>query len=155
MNKIKVLISKVIKEIERRKQLFNELGVTTITEYNKLSNKKLPSIVVAIDDDRRLLNEPDMDTQISSIITNLNRIGMYLILVTNDVYNDFFIRDNNLYGSLLISFDLAESEAAKYVNIEEAENIGIGLFKAKKKYTEAIYNSYGFDDHIITEIVSR
>ena len=155
MNKIKVLISKVIKEIERRKELFNELGVTTITEYNKLSPKKLPSIVVAIDDDRRLLNEPDMDMQMTSIITNLNRIGMYLILVTNDVYNDFFMRDNNTYGSLLISFDLAESEAAKYVNIEEAESIGIGLFKAKKKYTSAIYNSYGFDDHIITEIVSR
>ena len=91
----------------------------------------------------------------ASIITNLNRIGMYLILVTNDVYNDFFIRDNNTYGSLLISFDLAEAEAARYVNIEEAENIGIGLFKAKKKYTTSIYNSYGFDDHIITEIVAR
>ena len=155
MKKIQVVISRVLKEIERRKELFNDFGVTTITEYNKVSPKKLPSIVIAIDDDRRLLNEPDMDTQIASIITSLNRMGMYLILVTNDVYNDFFIRDNNTYGSLLISFDLAEEEAARYVNIEEAENIGVGLFKAKKKYSTSIYNSYGFDDHIITEIVER
>ena len=155
MKKIQVVISRTLKEIERRRKLFADAKVSTIQEYNKVSPKKLPSLVLAIDDDRRLLNEPDMANQITAIISSLNRIGIYFILVTNDVYNDFFQRDNNLYGSLLISFDLAESEAARYVNIEEAEHIGVGLFKAKKKYSTSIYNTYGFDDHIITETVQR
>lgn len=148
-------IAKILREIERRKQLLIEQGVTTFVEYNMIAEKKLPKIFLAIDDDKSMLSLPDMEKQLSSIIASVNGLGIYILLATNDVYNKFFERDNNTLSSLRISFDLSSYEESVRTNIAGAESLGIGNIIITDGNENSVCNTYSFDDHIITEIIER
>ena len=54
IDKSVVALSRVLKEVERRKEILSQAGVLTVDEYNKEISDKLPLLVVAIDDDKLL-----------------------------------------------------------------------------------------------------
>ena len=78
-----VLISKLLKIIEERKELLKENNCLTVDEYNKYVSDKLPLIVFAIDDDNSLLKNPDIEKMLTGIITNLTGLRILFILVTS------------------------------------------------------------------------
>lgn len=150
-----IALSRVLKEIERRKELLKETKVGTVYEYNEISDSKLPLIVVAIDDDKYLLREPDVEKMLSGIISQLNGLNMLFLLATSDVHNKFFETDKNILASLLISFDFTNPKEAKKANIDNSDNLEIGMFIAKHNNEFKKYHNYEFEDKIILEILNK
>lgn len=150
-----VALTRVLKELERRKELLKEQEVTTVKEYNEVSSSKLPLLLVAIDDDKLLLRNKDMEKILSGIISQLMGLNILFVLATSDVHNKFFERDNNTLASLLISFDYTNSLESKKANIEGAQDLAIGEFLARKDNTVTKYRNYEFDDNIIAEVLDK
>lgn len=150
-----VALSRVLKEIDRRKTLLINTGVTTVDEYNEVSDSKLPFIIVAIDDDRLLLRNKDVDKMLSGIISQLYGLNIALVLVTSDVHNKFFEQDKNILASIRISFDYTNSEEAHKVNINGADNLSIGKFIMKRGNSTFEYNNFEFDDSLINKVLSN
>ncbi len=150
-----VALTRVLREVERRKDLLKEQGVTTVKEYNKVATSKLPLLLVAIDDDKLLLRNPDMEKLLSGIISQLTGLNILFVLATSDVHNKFFERDNNTLATILISFDYTNSLESKKANIEGAQDLAIGEFLALKDEKVTKYRNYEFDDNIIFEVLSK
>lgn len=150
-----VALSRVLKEIEDRKKLIHDKGVTTIDEFNKIASEQIPMLVLAIDDDKLLLREPDVEKMLSGIISQLAGLNIVLILVTSDVHNEFFESDLNTLASLLISFDYTNALESKKSNIENANNLEIGAFYAKTKGYQTKYFNFDFDDAVIKEVMDH
>ena len=150
-----VVLSRVLKEIERRKELLHSNNVLTVREYNEIAEEKLPLIVVAIDDDKFLLRNTDMEKMLSGIINQLPGMGIMFIMATSDVHNKFFESDKNTLASVLVSFDYTNASEALKANLNGAEDLQIGEFIARLDNEEKVYNNFEFDDHYIEEIVNR
>lgn len=150
-----VALTRVLREVERRKELLKNASVTTVKEYNEISSSKLPLLLVAIDDDKLLLRNKDMEKLLSGIISQLMGLNILFVLATSDVHNKFFERDNNILASVLITFDYTNSQESKKANIEGAEDLAIGEFIARKDNKLTKYRNYEFDDKYIEEIINR
>ena len=57
--KTEEVLFKVLREIERRQKLLKSMQVLNVDDFNKYSGLKLPLIVLAIDDDKSLLDNTD------------------------------------------------------------------------------------------------
>ncbi|MCH5167661.1 MAG: hypothetical protein J1F35_07230 [Erysipelotrichales bacterium] len=156
IDKSVVALSRVLKEIETRKNLLNEAKVLTVDEYNEINEineEKIPLLVVAIDDDKLLLREADVEKMLSGIISQLNGLNILVILATSDVFNKFFETDINTLASLLISFDYTNELESKKNNIQGSQNLSIGEFLARRQGTVEKYQNFDFDDNLIKEVL--
>lgn len=153
LDKSIVALSKVLQEIERRKNLLKQSGKTTIYEYNEEVDEKVPLLVIAIDDDKFLLREEDTEKMLSGIISQLAGLNIMLLLATSDVHNKFFESDKNVFASLLISFDYTNESESEKNNIEGSNNLEIGAFLAKQKNEVYKYRNFDFSDEIIKEVL--
>ncbi len=148
-------ISRVLKEIDRRKELLNSYNVNTVNEYNEVAYTKLPFIVVAVEDNKSFLRNKDMEKMLSGILTDIKGLNILFVLATSDVHNKFFELDKNILASLLISFDYTNPNEAKKVNLEEVDKLAIGEFKVRYKDIEKVYHNFEFEDEIIEEVLNR
>lgn len=155
INKSEVILAKILREIERRKNILRLSGVVNVDEYNMMSKSKLPFLVVAIDDDKLLLRNPDMEKMISGIISQIAGLNIMFIMATSDVYNDFFKNDFNILSNTLITFDYTNKEESIYANIDGANNLSIGTFLIKQGKDIIKYHNFEFDDKYIDEIVNK
>lgn len=153
MEKSVVAISKVLREIDRRKELLRDNHVATVDEYNDISDNKLPLLVLAIDDDKLLLREPDMEKMLSGIISQISGLNIFFILATSDVFNKFFEHDENIFASFLISFDYTNEQESKNNNISGSNDLEIGAFLAKYQGNIKKYHNFEFDDNLIKEVL--
>ncbi len=154
LDKSVVLLSKVLREIEHRKDLLKRAKMPTISEYNAHHEEKIPFLLVAIDDDKFLLRTKDVDKMLSGIIEDIAGLDIALVLTTSDVHNKFFESDANVLASMLISFDYTNPLEAKNANLKGADKLPIGKFMARDKHGVREYTNYDFDDKIIAEMVS-
>ena len=150
-----VCLTKVSREILRRKDLLKEANVKNVKEYNEQASSKLPLLVLAIDDNLSMLKDEDTRNQIKHILKDVPGLGILFILVENDVNNDFFIKNDNLKSSVLVSFDQANEYQAKNVNIPNSDSLEIGKFLVKIHGEIEEYEDFKFDDKIIDEILEK
>jgi DNA segregation ATPase FtsK/SpoIIIE-like protein len=150
-----VCITKVLREINRRKELFAELGVDDIVDYNEISPSKLPLVVLAIDDNQSLIADEDARRMIRSVIKEIPGLGIFFILAENDVSNAFFERNDNLKSAVLVSYDLANEFQSKYVNMKDSSNLETGKFLVRIEGQIDEYEDFKFDDKIIDEILEN
>ena len=150
-----VCLTKVTREIIRRKELLENEHVKNVIEYNEKVNSKLPLLVLAIDDNLSMLKDEDTRNQIKHIIKDIHGLGIFFVLVENDVNNDFFIKNDNLKSSVLVSFDQANEYQSKNVNMPNSHNLGIGKFLIKIDGEIGEYEDFKFDDNIIDEILEN
>ena len=150
-----VCLTKVSREIIRRKELLKEANVKNVKEYNEQASSKLPLLVLAIDDNLSMLKDEDTRNQIKHILKDVPGLGILFILVENDVNNDFFIKNDNLKSSVLVSFDQANEYQAKNVNIPNSDSLEIGKFLVKIHGEIEEYEDFKFDDKIIDEILEK
>jgi DNA segregation ATPase FtsK/SpoIIIE-like protein len=150
-----VCITKVLREINRRKELFAEQGVDDIVDYNEVSPSKLPLVVLAIDDNQSLIADEDARRMIRNIIKEIPGLGIFFILAENDVSNAFFERNDNLKSAVLVSYDLANEFQSKYVNIKDSNNLETGKFLVRIEGQIDEYEDFKFDDNIIDEILEK
>ena len=150
-----VCITKVLREINRRKELFAEQGVDDIVDYNEVAPSKLPLVVLAIDDNQSLIADEDARRMIRNIIKEIPGLGIFFILAENDVSNAFFERNDNLKSAVLVSYDLANEFQSKYVNIKDSNNLETGKFLVRIEGQIDEYEDFKFDDKIIDEILEK
>jgi len=155
MDKSIIALSKVLKEVENRKNILKSSGVTTIDEYNENREDKIPLLVIAIDDDKFLLREEDTEKMLSGIISQLAGLNIVFLLATSDVHNKFFESDKNVFASLLISFDYTNEEESEKNNVEGSNNLEIGAFLARINKETFKYHNFDFDDKIIKEVLHQ
>ena len=153
LDKSIVALSRLIKEIEKRKQLLKDSACLTIDEYNEKNVEKIPLLLLAIDDDKFLLREPDTEKMLSGIMSQLVGLNIFVILSTSDVHNKFFETDANILASTLISFDYTNPIESKKNNIEGSDNLGIGEFLLRHGSTITKYHNFEFDDALIKEVL--
>ena len=79
------LLGKLVTEMNRRYELFKDVGVKNIGLYNKKAKERIPYIVCVIDEYAELaLRNPDVHTSIQTI-TQLSRAsGIHLVVATQD-----------------------------------------------------------------------
>ena len=150
-----VCITKVLREINRRKELFAEQGVDDIVDYNEVAPSKLPLVVLAIDDNQSLIADEDARRMIRNILKEIPGLGIFFILAENDVSNAFFERNDNLKSAVLVSYDLANEFQSKYVNIKDSNNLETGKFLVRIEGQIDEYEDFKFDDNIIDEILEK
>lgn len=148
-------ISRILKEVDRRKSLLNSYNVSTVNEYNEVAFSKLPIIVVALEDNKGFLKNQDMEKMLAGILKDLKGLNIVFLLATSDVHNKFFELDKNLMASLSLTFDYTNPQESKKVNLEDADKLAIGEFKARYKDIEKIYHNFEFDDSIIEEVMNN
>ena len=147
LDKTKVAIARILDLIDKRKRMSKE----------ELENENL--IVVAIDDNKSLLNDEDLGNQIEYILKSIKDLKIFFILATNYVYNSFFEDDQNINASYLVTLDLSVSDEASNINIKDAANLPIGLIKVRKgngKETARAktYNNFDLSDKELDELIN-
>jgi len=150
-----VCITKVIREVHRRRELFEKEEVGNIHEYNDKVSVKLPLLVFAIDDNASIIKDEDARRMLKNMLKEIHGVGVFFILAENDVNNKFFISNDNTRSTVLVSFDQANSYQAKNVNIPDSDNLGIGKFLVKIDGKIEEYEDFKFDDKIIDEILDK
>ena len=90
INKGQEVLLKVLEEVHRRKEIIKDNNVSTIEEYNEKYNHNIPKLLVAIDDNKSFLDQPDVSNMIKNIIKQIDNLNILFVLNTNDVHNTFF-----------------------------------------------------------------
>ena len=146
---------KVLQEINNlileRKKCFFENNVDNFKDYIKIKNE--PFMVVAIDEASYLLENKKATEEILKMAEACNNMGIAIILNTNNVYNDFFEKDINLWFSTKISFDFSDKEQAYLNNIKNSESLNLRKFLFQKDLQNYEYSIYDFDEKYIDIIL--
>lgn len=153
LDKAQEVLAKVIEEVDRRKKLLKEYKASSIDEYNRVYNHKIPKLLIAIDDNKSLLDLDDINEMLKKIISDLDNLGILFVLATNDMHNKFFDDNTNTLSKILISFDTANIEEATNSNIPFSNDLLKGNFIIYKDGNYEEYQNMDFDDNIIKEIL--
>ena len=151
-------LSILINIIDSRINLFKENEVEDYYSYNEKNNeKKLPIIVLAIDEATDLLKENNSDEKFRYIINNCKKVGLILLLDTNDIYNQFFFKGYNTMANIRISFDFVSNEDSKITNLHNCDKLALDEFiiEMNNNSPEQKLKSFIFEDSIIKEILNK
>lgn len=146
----------LLKMMESRIDLFKEYEVNNFDEYNDLYfKKKLPIVVIAIDEATFLLKDKDSDEKLKWIIEHCKDLGIILIITTNDIYNKFFTKGYNSLADIRISFDFVTKEDARITNLFNCDRLSIGEFiiEVNNKFNQQTYKSFNYEDNTLQDIL--
>uniref|UniRef100_UPI004055DD22 DNA translocase FtsK n=1 Tax=Candidatus Electrothrix sp. TaxID=2170559 RepID=UPI004055DD22 len=73
-----------VREMERRYKLLEEHRVKSFTSYNEIAEKKLPYIIIIVDElaDLMMVSSKDVETSIARLAQMARAAGMHIILAT-------------------------------------------------------------------------
>lgn len=151
-------LTELVKEMEKRKQLFLETESKNISEYNKISDKSLNRIIFAFDEFAEVLDkkglskdEKEVVYQIESLLSTIARLGraygIHLVLVTQrpdanilsgQIKNNLTVRICGRADNVLSQIILDNTTASK-----EIENYAQGRFINQD---ETVFQSYLLDE---------
>ena len=142
--------------MESKIDLFNEYEVKNFDEYNNLYYKsKLPIIVITIDEATFLLERKESEEKLKWIIENCKKLGIIFIMTTNNIYNNFFIKEYNSLADIRISFDFVTKEDARITNLSNCENLNFDEFiiEVNNKFNQQTYKSFKYEDNTLETIL--
>ena len=149
-------LKEIKKEMYKRRDLFVDNMVKTISVYNEMFEDKIPHIVVIIDEFSDLLNYKNFEHDFLELITDGYRYGIHIIMTTNanlkNKLSTFFITAFNY----VVTYDLALKEQADYIKIDEADLLtiyGEALVKSPNHGLIDLQTPY-VSDNDITNIVN-
>jgi hypothetical protein len=110
----------LVAERMRRATLFKKAGVANLADYMKKSGQKLPRILVLMDEFQRLLSDPHIGSQVSTLLDDIVRtgrsFGINLILSTQSLANVQMEASTLTSLGLRICLRLSEQETNKFLN---------------------------------------
>lgn len=119
------ILEYLLNVIEDRRKLFIENKVKNINNYNLKSEIKIPHIMLVIDEGVDILNEENNNKYLSKILLEGYKYGLHLILSTNSHFKDNFNKDFLNLFDYIITFDLANKEQAKFIELDDSNLLGI------------------------------
>ena len=144
-------LEKLSDEIDKRQKMFVEAGVKWINNYNERCEKKLPHIIVVIDEATDIISNKHFEDIILQPITDGYRYGIHIIMATNSSLKEklstFLIRAFDY----VLTFDLASKEQADYIKINEADLLtvyGEALIRCNGEKTIDLQTPYVSDEDI-------
>ena len=146
LDKSQEVLFKVLEEIDRRKKLIEDNNVDSIDDYNYYCDKKVPRLLVVLEDNKSLLNKEDVSNMTVKILNELNsNLNILFILTTNNVYNDLFESSINNDSNIYITFDHADSESAEQANMPFSNDLLTGKFVVNINGDYEEYNNFEDD----------
>lgn len=119
------MLNYVVKSIEKRKELFSKLKVNNIVKYNEKSDKKLPQIILIIDEATDILKLKETEDLINKILPDGYKFGVHIIIATNSYLKDCFSPNTMKLFNYKITFDLASKEQANLIKINDAHLLSV------------------------------
>jgi len=105
-----------MKEMDRRYDVFTEIGVRNIDAYNELSGfEAMPFIVIIVDEfsDLMAYNSKETDDMVSKLAMMSRVVGIHLIISTSRVGKDVYPDVMSAQVQTHIAFNTFDSEASK------------------------------------------
>lgn len=124
----------ILDDLEDRKEKFEKNSVFTIEEYNALSlEKKLPNIVIIIDEASILLGENKEGTQVLKwLAAQGHGVGVHLIIATQMVSLDLLVPELKANLQTRVCFSVCdEKDSFLIVHSEGAKKLKTGEFLYK------------------------
>ena len=150
LDKSQEMIFKVLEEIDNRKNKLLEYSSLDIYSYNEDNNRKVPYLVVVVDDNQSLLSKEDVSSMINKIIDTIDvRYNMLFVLATNNTYNDLFDNYKDRENNLKISFDTSSSEEAENTGMPYSNDLLTGKFLIYNDGNYEEYNNFDLTDNNI------
>ena len=153
LDKAQEVLFKIIEEVNRRKELLATSGAKDIDEYNRVYGRRIPKLLITIDDNKSLLNIEDVNNMIEKIINDLDNLNILFVLATNDIHNEFFDKKKNMLSKVLITFDTSSDEEASNSAMPFSNDLLTGRFIIYKDGNYEEYHNMEFDENIIKEIL--
>ena len=133
-----IILNKIKREREKRNGLFKEKGVNDISEYNKImdkqgfTDKKLPRIIIIIDECQVLFADSELAGQLEDISRRCRSTGIHLVLSTQALQGSMNKTKEFIDGRYC--FEISDSDAHELLNREYAnrmkQDVPKGSFKA-------------------------
>lgn len=135
-NKFFIECDNIIREMERRRDLFASKLIKNISDYNNKNENKLNHIILVIDEASEMLINKDIIDKLNIILTDGYKFGIHILLSTssylkNNVNKMFINRFKYTF-----SFDLANKDQADFLGIEDANLLSVNgdaFVKCKEK----------------------
>ena len=80
-----ILLNNLIEEKERRNKIFAEVNAGNIAEYNKKVEKRMPRIIVAIDECYPIFSNSDLEIKSELLIRQGRSAGIHFVLASQDL----------------------------------------------------------------------
>ena len=123
-----VILSNIGREIERRASLFRSYSAQMISDYNKISDKKLPRLIIVIDECQYIFEDDELAKFTEELVRIGRAFGIHLVMASQTITSKMektvkFIDGRYCYA-------LAKSDEVKIMQI--------GFRKLRKARTELL-----------------
>lgn len=159
-----IILSGLIAEKERRNTLFKDCGTADIAGYNGKSNKKMPRIIVIVDECQNLFASDILADKCEKLAREGRSSGIHLVLASQDAKLNmmqhagkfidgrfcFFTPDKSDAAQVInpaytkaLSVDVPKGSGLAYMSLENGENcekIQIAFHGGDKSGNKAEYN---------------
>jgi S-DNA-T family DNA segregation ATPase FtsK/SpoIIIE len=133
----------LVAERMRRASLFKKAGVSNLADYINKTGKKLPRILVLMDEFQRLLADKSVGLQVSMLLDDIVRtgrsFGINLILSTQSLANIHMEASTLDSLGLRICLRLSEQETVRFLGYGNTLPAGFG----SQRPGQALYNDAG------------
>ena len=141
------MLEDIMLEMDRRFNLFQDMGIRNIFEYNQSRKDKLPFIVVIIDELANVISRARSKKLIIHLIKFARAAGIHLILGTQRLRSDTLPYELKEYISTRVCFKVnIKEQSEEYFNFAGGENLsGNGemlFYKSRQKQLKKLQAIY-------------
>lgn len=111
-----IILSGLIAEKERRNALFKALGTADIAGYNSKSDKKMPRIIVIVDECQNLFASDVLAAKCEKLAREGRSSGIHLVLASQDAKLNMMQHAGKFIDGRFCFFTPEKSDAAQVIN---------------------------------------
>ena len=124
-----IILSGLIAEKERRNELFKACGTSDIAGYNGKSGKKMPRIIVIVDECQNLFASDILAEKCEKLAREGRSSGIHLVLASQDVKLNMMQHAGKFIDGRFCFFTPQQSDAAQVINHAYTKALNIDVPK--------------------------
>lgn len=124
-----IILSGLIAEKERRNELFKTCGTGDITGYNGKSCKKLPRIIVIVDECQNLFSSDVLAEKCEKLAREGRSAGIHLVLASQDAKLNMMQHAGKFIDGRFCFFTPSQSDAAQVINNSYTKALNVDVPK--------------------------
>lgn len=124
-----IILSGLITEKERRNELFKACGTADIAGYNSASNKKMPRIIVIVDECQNLFASDILAEKCEKLAREGRSSGIHLVLASQDAKLNMMQHAGKFIDGRFCFFTPDKSDAAQVINHAYTKSLNVDVPK--------------------------